>query len=163
MSIYTRIDDKSLDDALTLATKRVGFTTLSEQQTRAVKSFVKGNDVFVSLPTGGGKSICFWILPTVFNALLHKSNSFVLVVSPLIALIQDQVKSMAQKGIRGIHVGSGTAGSAEEILSGEHEILFFSPEKLLVDVEWRDVLQSSVFQQRLVGYIVDEAHCIKEW
>ena len=114
-----RIVDRTLDHALTLAAKHVRFT-LSEQQIKAVQSFVQGNDVFVNLPTGTGKSICFWVLPTMYNALNHKPNSFIVVVSPLTALIQDQVKSMGKKGIKGVHVGSNI-GTAEDILSGEYE------------------------------------------
>ena len=161
LSIDLRIDDKTLDDALTLAVKRVGFM-LSEQQIKAVQSFIRGNDVFVNLPTGAGKSVCFWVLPTVYSALNHKPNSFIVVVSPLTALIQDQVKSMGEKGFEGVHIGSNV-GTAEDILSGEYEILFFSPENLLTDIEWRDVLQLPVFHERLVGFVVDEVHCVKEW
>ena len=59
---------------------------------------------------------------------------------------------MAEKGIRGVQVGIGTAESAEDILSGEHEIIIFSPEKLL---KWRVVLQSSVLQKHLRSWV----HC----
>ena len=58
--------------------------------------------------------------------------------------MQDQVKSMGEKGIKGVHVGSNL-GTTEDILSGENEILLFSPEKLLTDIECRDVLQQYWF------------------
>ena len=57
-----------------------------------------GNDVFVSLPTGSGKSVCYGILPIVFDLLREKPGSVVVVVSPLISLMKDQVVSMKKKG-----------------------------------------------------------------
>ena len=58
-----------------------------------MKNFVGGKDIFLSVPTGGGKSLCYAILPWVFNALKHRNGSLVIVVSPLIALMKDQVRT----------------------------------------------------------------------
>ena len=82
----------------------MGYDSPTENQKSAIDSFVRGNDVFVSLPTGSGKSLCYASLPGVFDRLrqlikasdLHNS---IVVVSPLSALMQDQVKSF-QRGSR---------------------------------------------------------------
>ena len=68
--------------------KDLGFPS---EQLQIVKAFVGGRDVFVSLPTGAGKSLCFAILPLVFDVLHQQSGSIAVIVSPLIALMQDQV------------------------------------------------------------------------
>ena len=75
---------------------------MKDKQTEAVKSFVCGNDVFVSLPTGSGKSLCFALLPGVFDILRprkHDAKSLVIIVSPLIALyiMKDQVSNFKKK------------------------------------------------------------------
>ena len=80
---------------------RLEYPELKPFQESAVKSFVSGKDVFVSLPTGYGKSFCYSCLPWVFDALNHKQTpySMVVVVSPLIALMKDQLKVLTDKGI----------------------------------------------------------------
>ena len=73
------------------ASKRLGFSSLRAQQKRAIVSFMEGNDVFVSLPTGSGKSLCFALLPFAFDEFLGREGSIAIVVSPLISLMKDQV------------------------------------------------------------------------
>ena len=79
-------------EAIEKACKRLGFQDLRSAQEEVVLNFLEGRDVFVSLPTGHGKSLCFAILPFAFDELLQRSGSIVIVVSPLIALMKDQVK-----------------------------------------------------------------------
>lgn len=83
--------------AATKAAADLGYTALKPYQKLVVKHFVRGSDVFVSMPTGSGKSLCYCLLPRVFN-ILRKKPSIVVVVSPLIALMKDQV-SMEQQCI----------------------------------------------------------------
>jgi len=75
--------------------ERLGYSTLRPEQAEAVSAFAGGKDVFVALPTGSGKSLCFAILPWVFGVLHRQSEgrSIVIVVSPLLALMKDQVGS----------------------------------------------------------------------
>ena len=68
---------------------RLGYTAIRPNQHKAVKSFIEGNDVFISLPTGSGKSFCCSVLPFVFDGLYQR---IVIVVSPLIALMKGQVR-----------------------------------------------------------------------
>ena len=78
---------------------------MKDKQEESIMEFAKGRDVFVSLPTGYGKSLCTVILPSVFDELRKSDKkSIVLVVSPLIALMKDQVDSITAMGLSAIHI-----------------------------------------------------------
>ncbi len=83
--------------AISEASKLLVYTRLREGQELEIREFLKGKDVFVSLPTGSGKSLCYWILPYIFDFIRGRCDSMVLVVSPLIAIMQDQVDIFAYK------------------------------------------------------------------
>ena len=80
----------SVHEAVRKAACRLGFSALTRHQEEVVISFMKGNDVFVSLPTGSGKTV-YCILPFAFDILLNEQSCIVIVVSPLLALMRDQV------------------------------------------------------------------------
>ncbi len=149
--------------AISEASRLLGYTRLREGQELAIREFLKGKDFFVSLPTGSGKSLCYMILPYIFNFIRGRCDSMVLVVSPIIAVMQDQVDILHTKGVKAVYVGSALAPVIEEIKDRKFQVLFFSPECLLTELDWRDVLHSKVFQEQLAGYIVDEDHCVKHW
>ena len=86
----------------------------------------------------------------------------VLVVSPLTALIADQVSSLRKLGIKSIYV-SKDIREKEALHEGEYQILFFSPEELLQNELWHDMILSKTYSEALVGFVVDEAHCVKKW
>ena len=111
-------------------------------QKLAVQSFVQGWDVFVSLPTGSGKSLCYWLLPSVFEHLRGIACCTVIVVSPLDALMKDQEHSLRERGVKAIKVGVDNA----RIKKGCYELLLVSPELSLTSSEWRDMLQSTVYK-----------------
>ena len=100
---------KRIVQAILDATVTLGYSQLREQQRVVVEHFIEGNDVFVSLPTGSGKSLCYCLLPSVFDSLkgsrLVTTRSIVVVVSPLIALMKDQVRQMTQRGVSAVYVG----------------------------------------------------------
>ena len=79
-----------LEAAIDSAAEVVGFKTLKPLQREAIRAFITGNDVFVSLPTGYGKSLCFVLLPLVFDRILGRSGSIVLCISPLTSLMMEQ-------------------------------------------------------------------------
>ena len=82
-----------IDGAIHAACLRLGYSSLRKEQEEAVKNFAGGSDVFLSVPTGGGKSLCYAILPWVFDQMRERAGrSVVIVVSPLIALMKDQVR-----------------------------------------------------------------------
>ena len=80
------------------------YRHLKEEQKQAVKAFVKGKDVFISLPTGYGKSLCYALLPLIFDKRreMVERRSIVMVVSPLIALMKDQSAKFTEKGITAV-------------------------------------------------------------
>ena len=83
-----------LDGIITRAAKKLGYSNLRENQLNGIKSFIQGNDVFIILPTGSGKSLCYAILPFAFDELRGCEGSLAIVVSPLIALMKDQVRNL---------------------------------------------------------------------
>ena len=158
--------DSRLQAILTKVANTIGYRELRPKQLEAISEFIRGRDVFVALPTGSGKSLCYSILPRAFDAMqpeqLHQSVA--IVVSPLISLMKDQVRAMMERNLTAVYVGG--ANSDEEIRNvceGEYQLVYMSPESLLKDSTWRDMLQSPVYQQRLVAFVVDEAHCVKKW
>ena len=74
-----------------VATEAIGYQNLKDKQREVIVNFVKGNDVFAVLPTSYGKGLCYTCLPIVYDCLLGTEGSIVLVVTPLIAIIKDQV------------------------------------------------------------------------
>ena len=89
-------EQSRIDRAIEAVCTNLGYAGLTPEQEKAVRSFVSGRDVFLSLPTGSGKSLCFAALPWIFDELhQRKGGSIVIVVSPLIALMKDQVNMMA--------------------------------------------------------------------
>ena len=129
--------------------------------------FAKGRDVFVSLPTGYGKSLCYVILPSVFDELRKSDKkSIVLVVSPLIALMKDQVDSINAMGLSAIHISDRQFISTtvkQSVKHGEYQLIFISPEALICCMEWRSMLSTKIYQKNLVAFVIDEANCIKKW
>ena len=135
---------------------------------KAIKAFVEGNDVFVSLPTGYGKSLCYALLPSVFDKKrrLAERTSIAMIVSPLIALMKDQSSSFTEKGIVSGYVSDKESTDKEtkrKIVKGECQLVHISPEALFLSTEWRRMLSRDHYRENLVGFIVDEAHCVRKW
>ena len=84
-------DSGAIERACTEAARSLGYQDLRKHQMLVVSSFLKRNDVFGVLPTGYGKSLCYAILPLVFDRLQGTNNSVVIVITPLTAIIKDQV------------------------------------------------------------------------
>jgi ATP-dependent DNA helicase RecQ len=134
-----------------------GYDSFRPMQERIVGSLLDGRDACVVMPTGGGKSLCYQ-LPA---ALLPDKT--VVVISPLIALMQDQMAQLTQMGIAAGTLNS-TVGASEqsrvmrEAAAGKYRLLYLSPERLARadTVEWLRKVPISIFA-------IDEAHCISEW
>ena len=105
-------------------------------------------------------------LPATFDALCGvEKRSIVVVVSPLIALMKDQVASFTSKGVSATYVGceSVTSEMEQAIMQGSYQLIFISPESLLGSRRWCHNLQKEPFVSNLVAFVIDEAHCVKKW
>eukprot|EP00731_Ephydatia_muelleri_P001224 Em0001g1224a len=145
--------------------RELGYSGLKEMQLRVIVEFVRGRDVFAVLPTGYGKSLCYGCLPGVFDKLTRCDRSaIVCIVTPLIAIIEDQVSSFCS---RGLLAGSITANSNEkmklEVKQGKFQLVFFTPEALLESRMCREMFKRSVYATRLKALVIDEAHTVKKW
>lgn len=133
-------------------------------QEQAIVSLVSGKDVFVSVPTGHGKTFAYCFLPEIFSILQSKPFSIVIVISPLISLMIDQVSRMETLGIKAAFVGEGQTSSTviTDVKNGLYNIVFISPEAIL-ESSWRYMLNTEVYQNCLSTLVIDECHCIEEW
>ncbi len=162
-----RMTTTTTDAAIVKAAESLGYN-LKPDQMRTLQKFVGGRDVFVSLPTGYGKSLCYILLPRIFDLLRGvEDKSVVIVVSPLVALMKDQVAFITKNGLSATYVSDIDKHSAstveQDVRNGKYRIVFMSPEALFLSAKWKSMLSSDVYREYLVGFIVDEAHCIKKW
>ena len=161
-------NEKDLDKIIMDASVSFGYNELKVEQHQALKAFVEGRDVFVAIPTGYGKSLCYALLPAIFDSKkgLVGKTSICMIVSPLIALMKDQSNVFIKKGISSGFVSdieSINKDMKRKIRKGECQLVFIIPEALFLDTEWRRMLSSDLYRTNLVGFIVDEAHCVKKW
>ena len=132
------------------------FSEFKPQQEAIIEAVLANEDCIVLLPTGGGKSICFQI-----PALLKEG--ICIVVSPLIALMQDQVNNLKEKGIKAMALTSGLNYDdidrmLDNCIYGNYKFLYLSPERLQ-----QDLVQERIKQMNVNLIAVDEAHCISQW
>ncbi|XP_065884449.1 uncharacterized protein [Dysidea avara] len=153
------IIDAAIEDSI----QDLGLDTIKPKQRDAIQSFLSGNDTLVVLPTGYGKSLIYAVLPLIFDKLRGcQKESIVLVVSPLTALMMDQKRILSQKGLSVEYVGEKLE-NIDDVLKGKVQLVYISPESLLGNAKIRKMLLTSVYSQNLVGFVVDEAHCVKIW
>ena len=143
-------------DKETLLKKHWGYKTFKPLQEDIILSIMAGHDTFALLPTGGGKSLCYQL-----PALLKEG--FVLVVSPLIALMRDQVESLNQLGVRAEVLNSSLTQVQireveQKLLKGLLDLVYVSPEKLLTEG-----FLNQLSQCKLSLFAIDEAHCVSQW
>jgi len=144
-------------DAIRDVVHRVwGYDTLRPLQHEAMSAAVAGRDALVVMPTGGGKSLCYQA-----PALL--ANKPTVVISPLIALMKDQVDSLSARGVPAAFLNSSLTTAdrrrvADGMLNGHYKLIFVAPERFASDVFW-NLLDSG----GIGAFAIDEAHCISHW
>jgi len=133
-----------------------GYDNFRPQQLSVINAVIEGKDVLTLLPTGGGKSLCFQ-LPTLLQ------NGICVIISPLIALMQDQVKDLLSKNISAVNLGGEINQAQEELiledaLKGKYHFIYCSPEKLA-----QKGFQNFLQKLPITLFAIDEAHCISQW
>ncbi len=136
--------------------ERFGLSQFRPGQNEIISSVLSGRDVMAVLPTGGGKSLCYQY-PAV------QRQQLVVVVSPLIALMQDQVRGLRERGIPAGALYSGQSLDEKrqifaEIKAGGAYVLYLSPERVQ-----KEGFQTWILTQNLALFAVDEAHCVSQW
>ncbi|MFA6970435.1 MAG: DNA helicase RecQ [Gallionella sp.] len=137
-----------------------GYATFRGEQQAIVEQVAEGGDALVLMPTGGGKSLCYQI-----PALLRAGTG--IVISPLIALMQDQVDALRQLGVKAAYLNSSLAAETArevqgQLLRGELDMLYMAPERLM-NANFLGLLERMQSANGLALFAIDEAHCVSEW
>ena len=141
------VPSRTVDISILYAVQKLGYDRATPEQSRAIHEFLLGRDVFVSLPTGEGKSLCYASLPLVFDWLREHYvvpasgdllHSIVLVVSPLTSLMKDQVESFSKRGQFIIYIAISLLLAVSSIIFGGQTILSLGLRCAFVGVEQHD-------------------------
>lgn len=139
-----------------ILTKYWGYTFFKPMQEEIITSVMDGKDTVALLPTGGGKSLCFQIPAMAMDGIC-------IVVSPLVALMGDQVNALKERGIKALKLTGGISFDElntllDNTLYGNYKFLYLSPERLQ-----QEIVQNYIKQMNVNLIAVDEAHCISQW
>lgn len=147
---------------------------LHPDQFNALLNFLRGQDVFVSKPTGSGKSIIYQIAPFVEMALagagrlaqasVWRTTAILIIICPLTSLMKDQVNQLQKLNVSAAYVNSDQPESIlTNVEQGKYNLVFMSPESTLDNDRWRSMITNSVYSKCLMGIAVDEVHCVTHW
>jgi ATP-dependent DNA helicase RecQ len=150
------LNDTMSSNALDILHRVFGYDSFRGQQAEIIQQIIGGGDALVLMPTGGGKSLCYQI-----PALVRPGTG--VVISPLIALMQDQVDALNAVGVRAAFLNS-TQDGAERLrveaafLAGQLDLLYLAPERLRMDAT------GELFDRANIAlFAIDEAHCVSQW
>jgi len=149
-----------LDPLLATLGQHYGWDGFRPGQRPVIEALLEGRDALAVLPTGGGKSLCYQLPALVKEGL-------VVVISPLVALMEDQVRQLRQRKISSACLHAGLSPEERQqvcrsLAEGALNLLYLAPERLQT-AQIRDLIASTYAQGRLVALAVDEAHCISAW
>ncbi|SJM92395.1 DNA helicase RecQ [Crenothrix polyspora] len=145
-----------LNEAHTILKTVFGYDQFRGHQQAAIEHLIAGQDALVLMPTGGGKSLCYQI-----PALVRPGVG--IVISPLIALMQDQVNALLQLGVRAAFLNSTLSQEQsrrieQQLISGEIDLLYIAPERLT------NAYTLALFERiQIALFAIDEAHCVSQW
>jgi len=145
-----------MQQALEILKNTFGYSEFRHSQAEIIKTLLDGEDALVLMPTGGGKSLCYQ-LPALIR------NGTAIIISPLIALMQDQVIALKQVGVNAAFLNSSQNRSTQKdieqsLQQGEISLLYIAPERLLMDYTLNMLSQIDI-----VLFAIDEAHCVSQW
>ena len=170
-----KMNEFSAAVAYALSCLRQEHIVLKDKQLEVLQELYRGNDVFAWFPTGYGKSVCYQLLPFLFDHKLKRTSSpaleqsVVLIISPLVSLMVDQVSSLQDRHVAA-GILSGNKGvdkkfhaSAKDICEGCYRLLYSAPEAILGSEQWKELLLLPPLSRSVVAVAVDEAHCVYKW
>lgn len=149
-----------MDPLLATLGQHYGWDGFRPGQRPVIEALLEGRDALAVLPTGGGKSLCYQLPALVKEGL-------VVVISPLVALMEDQVRQLRQRKIASACLHAGLSPEERQLVcrslaEGALNLLYLAPERLQT-AQIRELIASTYAQGRLVALAVDEAHCISAW
>ena len=145
-----------MSNALNILKEVFGYPAFRGQQAEVIEHIARGGDCLVLMPTGGGKSLCYQL-----PALLR--DGVAIVVSPLIALMQNQVAALHELGVRAAVLNSSLSQQAaaeveQNLLAGDYDLLYVAPERLLTAR-----FLNLIARTPIALFAIDEAHCVSQW
>ena len=160
MGAVYELDDTTAEAAQAMLSKFFGYSTFRAGQPEAVHALIDGLDAVVLMPTGGGKSLCYQVPALVRHA---RGLGCTLVISPLIALMQDQVDALVGRGAPAAALHSGMEDDEQRAVlqrfrAGSLALLYVSPERALADG-----FRKMVTNVGVSALAIDEAHCVSQW
>ena len=143
--------------------EKFGITELNKHQKEAITQIVqRKTDVFINLPTGFGKSLIYQALPLVCDTV-RGTTGHIVVVSPLVNLMKDQVGKLVNIGIPAVTLSDISEDNMKAVERGAFSVVYGSPEAWLKNDRWRKMLASDLYRKKLCAIAVDEAHVVKQW
>ena len=161
MTVRDKQSVSRLEQAVKEECTRLGIQESKPEQWEAVQLLLEGTSMFVTLPTGYGKSAIYQVLPLCTIAFLEADSPqpLVVVFSPLVFLRRDQLTKLRRSGLQAVAIGINDV-DREDVRACRFTYIFCSPEALLQGEKWRNVILSKEFA---TAVCIDEAHCIVKW
>ncbi|THU97464.1 P-loop containing nucleoside triphosphate hydrolase protein, partial [Dendrothele bispora CBS 962.96] len=168
--IPARLDERRLEEARNRLCEVFEVPALREHQEKAGQNIILGKTTLYDVPTGGGKTLTFW-LPLFYHLVQGGDcQKVVLVISPLNALMNSQAKDLVDRGISAVALNS-EGGNIEDLFEKansshvrlKYRVIFVSPEMALTRRFHQQVLQHKAFRNNCIEMVIDEVHCITEW